>query len=234
MKSDNLTSNSIPDEFGKEQLKFLLKIKDYESKNELSRFLLIASFGGILSIIAGFMELIFYKFFNTDVIFFQFNLLNNPEPILLLAVWIVTIFPLLIIIIFTSGTSGIINWNKTYRIIGYIAIILFSLSEMTILLIGEEQLQIIPLIWGIYIFIGFLLAGLLMNRLENQSFVAKLLYLLGVMILANSFVSYIILDLKLAMFYMLSSCGIFLVFSACFVYVFVIKYSILENFLLIK
>ena len=225
-----LAVNTIPEDFGKEQLQFLTRIKDYETKNEITRFLLITSFGGILSIIAGFIEFVFYKFYNTDVIFFQFNFSSNPEPVLLLAVWILTIFPFIIILIFTIGTPGLINWNRTYRNIGYIAITLFLLSEITVLAIGENFIHFVPLIWGSYILLGFILAGLLMYKLEKQPFVERILILLGVLAFINSFVAYLFLDPNLVMFYMLTSYGVVMIVSACIMYFLEVKYSIFKRF----
>ena len=224
---NNLDTSISSDEFGKEQMEFLQKIKNYENRNELHRYLLITSFGGIITLIGGFVEYIFYKFFSTDAVFFQFTLTNSPDPILLLSIWILNIFPLIIIFVFTKGTSGVINWNHTYKLIGYIAILFFIFSEFTIFVLGKTQLRIIPLIWGFYIFFGFIIAGFLMKRLEKEIFVEKLLFTLGILSLLNSFFSYLFLDQILAMFYMLSSFGIFLIILTSIIYLLDNKISII-------
>ena len=220
-----MSQKVIPDEFGKDQLKILSKIEVYENKNELSRFLLITSFGGLLCIIAGILELVFYKFYQTDVVYFQYKFLNNSEPVLLLAVWILTIFPIAIIIVFTAGTSGIVNWNKTYRIIGPIAIVLYFSCEVLIVLLGEDEIKVIPLLWGIFIFIGFILASYLMLRLEHQSKLSKILILLGILV---SFVTYLFIDSELAMFSMLTGFGVIMTVVAITIHLLETKYSILE------
>ena len=224
-----LSSSNPTDQFGKDQIKFLLKIKEYETKNEFNRFLLITSFGGILSIIAGFIELIFYKFYSKDVIFFQFNFFQSSDPVLLGAIWILTIFPILVIILFTTGTTGIINWNKTYKNIGYIAIILFVLSELSILFASEDHMELIPIIWGFYIFVGFLIAGTLMYKYEKQLFLARLLIFYGIVSLANAFFSYLFIDKNLAMFYMLDSFGMLLVVTTGILYIFETRFTKIEN-----
>lgn len=223
-----MSQKVIPDEFGKDQLKILSKIEVYENKNELSRFLLITSFGGLLCIIAGILELVFYKFYQTDVVYFQYKFLNNSEPVLLLAVWILTIFPIAIIIVFTAGTSGIVNWNKTYRIIGPIAIVLYFSCEVLIVLLGEDEIKVIPLLWGIFIFIGFILASYLMLRLEHQSKLSKILILLGILVLIDSFVTYLFIDSELAMFSMLTGFGVIMTVVAITIHLLETKYSILE------
>ncbi len=215
--------------FGKEQLKFLLKIKSYENKNELNRFLLIVSFGGLLSIIAGFLELVFYEFLDTDVLFFQYDIVNNPKPILLFAVWILTIFPVLIILIFTTGTSGIINWNRTYRFISVVAIICYFTAEGLIVFLGKSKTEFIPIIWGVFIFLGFLLASVLILKLEKQSKVALLLLVLGIIVLIDSILSYVIFSPKEVMFYMLTGFGIIMTASAGSIYLLEEKYGILDS-----
>ena len=224
-----LYSNNQTDKFGKEQIKFLLKIKEYETKNEFNRFLLLTSFGVILSIIEGFIELVFYKFYTKDVFFFEFIFFQSSDPGLLGAIWIITIFPLLVIILFTTGTTGIINWNKTYKNIGYIAIILFILSELSILFMGQEQMELIPIIWGFYIFVGFIVAGTLMYKYEKQLFLARLLIFYGIVSLANAFFSYIFIEKILAMFYMLDSFGMLLVITTGILYIFETRFTRIEN-----
>lgn len=211
-------NNNIPSDFGKEQLEFLSKIERYENRNEMSRFLLISSFGGILCLIAGILELVFYKFYKMDVVFFQYNLLNNPEPVLLFGVWVLTIFPLLIIVIFTWGTSGIINWNKTYRIIGKIAILLFLFSELTILILGEDNSNYIPIVWGMYIFIGFMIASYLMLKFEDQGNLSKYLFILGFIVLIWSLITYVFIDPEIAMFALLTGFGIAMTISGGLIY----------------
>ncbi len=224
-----LNQSPIHESFGKEQLEFLARIEQYENKNELSRFLLITSFGGLLSIIGGILELFFYKFYNIDVLFFQYHFFQNPDPALLVAVWILTIFPLLIIIIFTSGTSGIVNWNKTYRIIGFLAIILFFCSELVIVGLGEENTKLIPIIWGMFIFIGFNLASFLMLKLEHQLKLAKVLFLLGFLVLLDSILTYFFVQTNLAMFVLLTGFGIMMTIMALIFNLLESKFSILET-----
>ena len=218
---------AIPDEFSN-QLKFLSKIEVYENKNELSRFLLITSFGGLLCIISGILELVFYKFYQTDVVYFQYKFLNSSEPILLLAIWVLTIFPILIIIVFTAGTSGIVNWNKTYRIIGPIAIVLFFSCEALIVLLGEDQIKVIPLLWGLFIFIGFILASYLMKRFEQQTKLSIILIALSIFVLIDSIVTYLFIESDLAMFSMLTGFGVIMTVVAIIVHLLETKYSILE------
>ncbi len=169
------------------------------------------------------------KLGNIDVLFFQYHFFQNPDPALLVAVWILTIFPLLIIIIFTSGTSGIVNWNKTYRIIGFLAIILFFCSELVIVGLGEENTKLIPIIWGMFIFIGFNLASFLMLKLEHQLKLAKVLFLLGFLVLLDSILTYFFVQTNLAMFVLLTGFGIMMTIMALIFNLLESKFSILET-----
>ena len=211
------------------QLKFLSKVENYETKVEFNRFLLITSFGGLLCIMAGILELFFYKFYNLDVVYFQYNFLDSPDMSLLIAVWIMTIFPLLIIIIFSRGTSGIINWNKAYRTIGLVAIILFFLCELFILLIGKSNSKFIPLIWGIFIFLGMILASYLINIIERQKKVAYILLFLGACILIDALFVYLFIDIKLSMFTMLINFGVIMTGLTAFFYLFESRYQIINH-----
>ena len=207
----------------------LSKIESYENKNELYRFLLILSFGGLLSILAGFLELVFYEFFDTDVLFFQYNFSNSSKPVFLYAVWIITIIPVLIILIFTTGTSGFINWNKTYRFIGLVAIICYFSADAVILILGKSKTDLIPLIWGIFLFLGFLSAAFLIYNLEKQSKVAIILILFGIIILTISMIVFLFVEDKLAMFYMLTSFGVLMTVSAGLMYLLETRFAVLES-----
>jgi hypothetical protein len=201
----------------KPQIEILEKIELWETKTEFNRFLLIAVFVGFISIIAGWMEFISFRINGTNLVFFQFGFLDNTfsdEPVLFFSIWLITIIPILIIIVFSSGSSGFITWNKAYRIIGIIAIFLYFSAELSSLLLGKSNSELIPIVWGLFLFLGFIIAGELLYRLENQSELRVGLFLTGILALLLGVIA-IFLEQKLAMFFLLTSLGIILtIFSS--------------------
>jgi len=147
-------------------LEILDKIIAFEKKTEFNRYLMYISIVGFIGIIGGWIEFISYHFLGVDVTFFIFGVTGNPdlspvaEPVLFLSLWLIYLLPVIAILIFTMGiTPGIINWNKSYRSIGFIAIGLFVLTQILILVLGISNSQFIPLVWGGMICIGFVLAS---------------------------------------------------------------------------
>ena len=101
---------------------------------------------------------------------------------------------------------------------------------MTVLILGESNIDFVPFIWGGYIFAGFILAGLLMDKLEHQPLIEKILFLLGFLAFTNSVIAYVFLNPEIVMFYMLTSYGVVMIISACIIYFLEIKYSIFKRF----
>ena len=104
-------------------LKILDKIEDFSIKSEFSNIYVIMAFGGFLTIVAGFMEYFFSQIYGIDAAFFVFvqtgieELHPSAEPLLYISVLLLHLSPVLIIVVFSSGSSGFVNWNESYRTI---------------------------------------------------------------------------------------------------------------------
>lgn len=144
-------------------LEILDKIVAFEEKMEYNRLILFISLAGFVGIIGGWIEYVCYRFLSVDSTFLILGLSPVAEPVLFYGLWLIYLFPLIGVIIFTAGLSpGFINWNKTYRNIGVIVIGLFTLTHLLVLLVGyidSFDSQFIPTVWGSTICIGFFLAG---------------------------------------------------------------------------
>ena len=138
----------------KPHLEILEKVAQFEEKREFNRFLLVFTFAGFISIIGGWIEYVFYRLFEISSTFFifgltgQYELAPTSEPILFLSIWLIYLIPITGIIIFTLGSPGFINWNRSYRIIGATIIVLFLTTHLTIIILGIPNSKLIPGVWN--------------------------------------------------------------------------------------
>ena len=185
-------------------LDMLEKVGKFERKSEFKRFLLILCVAGFVSTVGGFVAFIFNRFLGVDPTFFMFNMTDNPdlaptnEPALFLSVWLIYLIPIISIIIFSTGSTGIINWNRSYRIIASIAIILFCLVHFTILILGVSNAQFIPLIWGIAVCIGFVAARWPLGNVTENSNLLNGLTIFEIISLVLGFVTALWLPTRIA------------------------------------
>jgi hypothetical protein len=185
-------------------LDMLEKVVKFEKKSEFKRFLLILCVGGFVSTVGGFIAFVFNRFLGVDPTFFMFNMTDNPdlaptnEPALFLAVWLLYLIPIMSIIVFSTGSTGIINWNRSYRIIASMAIILFFLVHITILVLGVSNAEFIPLIWGIAVCIGFVAARWPLSDVTENSNLLNGLAIFGVLALVLGAVAALWLPVRIA------------------------------------
>ena len=196
----------------KPHLEILEKVQKFERKAEYNRFLLILTISGFIVIIGGWVSHIINRFLGTDPTFFIFGMTGNSdisplnEPILFFTVWLLYAIPILSIITLTTGSSGILSWNKAYRKIGIIAVSLFFAVQVIILVLGVQNIEVIPLIWGAFSSIGFFLSGYILYQETSIKSTRVSLYLFGVMCLILGILSFVFIPNELAMLFF----GIFL------------------------
>ncbi|MFX0183109.1 MAG: hypothetical protein ACFE95_08525 [Candidatus Hodarchaeota archaeon] len=205
-------------------LEILDRVINFEKKVEYSRFLLFIALAGFIGIIGGFIEYICYRFLGVDATFFIFGVTGNPdlaptaEPILFFSLWLLYLIPILGAGIFTLGTPGIINWNKTYRIIGLIAIGLFILTHFLVVLVGIPNSKLIPIIWGLAISCGFLLTSYFLTSETKSKIIQLGLSIFGIIALILGIFSSIIFPLELAMFLFCLIFGLLLIITSIIAY----------------
>jgi len=208
----------------KPHLEILEKIQEFEQKTEYNRFLLILTISGFIVIIGGWISYVIHRFLGTDPTFFMFGMTGNPdlsplnEPILFLTVWLLYAIPILSIITLTTGSSGIISWNKAYRKIGIIAVSLFFVIQVIILILGIQYMNVIPLIWGTISSVGFLIAGRILLQETKLKNIVTPLNLFGGMSLFLGILSFIFIDNELAMLFFSIFLGVSLSLSGFLVY----------------
>ena len=129
---------------------------------------------------------------------------NNPdltptnEPALFITVWLLYLIPIISIIVFSTGSTGIINWNKSYRFIALMAIILFLLVHVTILILGVSNAKFIPLIWGIAVCIGFVASRYPLSNVTGNSNLLNGLTIFGIIALILGVVASLFLPVRIA------------------------------------
>jgi hypothetical protein len=208
----------------KPHLKILEKVQKFERKAEYNRFLLILTISGFVVIIGGWVSYIFHRFLGTDPTFFMFGMTGNPdlspihEPILFSTIWLLYAIPILSIISLTTGSSGILSWNKAYRKIGIIAVGLFFVVQVIILILGVQYMNVIPLIWGTVSSAGFLLSGRIMYQETKMRSTKTSLNLLGVMSLFLGILSFSFIPNEVAMLFLTIFLGVTLSLSGFLVY----------------
>ncbi|MHA2095791.1 MAG: hypothetical protein ACW98F_14315, partial [Candidatus Hodarchaeales archaeon] len=176
----------------------------FQYKAEFNRFLLILNISGFIAIIGGWISYIFNRFMGVDPTFFIFGVTGDPslapteEPILFLSVWLVYLVPILSAIIFSTGSTGIINWNKSYTRIGILAFSLFLLAHITIVIFGVENNKFIPIVWAFLICVGFILSSKFLYEETGNSRVRGGLIIFGVVALLLGLIVVIIVPVELA------------------------------------
>jgi hypothetical protein len=173
----------------KPHLDILEKVEQYQHKAEFNRFLLVLTIAGFIAIIGGWISYIFNRFLNVDPTFFIFGVTGNPnlspmkEPILFISVWLLYLIPILSAISFSTGTTGIVNWNKAYKQVGILAILLFLVAHIIIVFLGMKNSQYIPLVWGLLVCIGFILSSWFMYEETDNSKLRGGLVIFGIIAL---------------------------------------------------
>ncbi|MFX0087305.1 MAG: hypothetical protein ACFFAU_16765 [Candidatus Hodarchaeota archaeon] len=219
----------------KPQLEILEKVVKFEEKREFNRFLLVFTFAGFISIVGGWIEYVFYRLFGISSTFFIFGqtgeseLAPTAEPILFGSIWLIYLIPISGIVIFTLGSPGFINWNKSYRLVGAATIILFLITHITIILIGIPNSKLIPGVWGTLICIGFLFASkILSNEFSNKSIQLGLIFF-GLTAFILGLVSILLLPEELGMLFFCCVFGLLLTISGMITYFNVGRVNILPE-----
>lgn len=208
----------------KPHLEILEKVQRFERKAEYNRFLLILTISGFIVIIGGWISYVIHRFLDTDPTFFMFGMTGNPdlspliEPILFSTVWLLYGIPILSIIILTTGSSGILSWNKAYRKIGALAVSLFFAIQVIILLLGTQNMNAIPLIWGTTSSVGFLISGRILLQETKLKNTVTPLNLFSVMSLLLGILSFILIPIEVAMLFFSIFLGLTLSLSGFLVY----------------
>jgi hypothetical protein len=208
----------------KPHLEILEKVEQFEEKREFNRFLLVFTFAGFISIIGGLIEYAFYRLFEISSTFFIFGLTGQSElaptsePILFFSIWLIYLIPISGIIIFTLGSPGFINWNKSYRIIGAATIVLFLITHLIIVILGITNSKLIPGVWGTLICIGFLFASkILSNEFSNRPIQLGLI-VFGLFAFGLGLVSVLLLPEELSMLFFCYVFGLLLTISGMLTY----------------
>ena len=172
-----------------QHLDMLEKVTKYERKNEFNRFLLILCVGGYVTFIGGWVAYIFNSLYNVDPSFFLFNLTGDPalsptsEPVLFITVWLIYLIPIVSVIVFSTGSTGIINWNRAYRNIALLAIILFFLVHILLLIAGLQNMKYFPAIWGFVVCLGFVISSWFIKPVTENMFILNGLIVFGIIAL---------------------------------------------------
>ena len=202
----------------------LERVEKYQRKAEFNRFLLILTIAGFVAIIGGWISYVFNRFVGVDPTFFIFGATGDPslapdkEPILFLSVWLVYLVPILSAMTFSTGSTGIINWNKAYKRIGILAFFLFLLAHIIIVLMGVTNSKLIPIVWGTLVCVGFLVSSRLLFLETNNSKVRTGLIVIGVITLILGLIIAIIVSVELAQLLFCSILGVILSFSGIISY----------------
>jgi len=216
----------------KPHLEILEKVETFEKKRELNRLLLFFAIAGFISIIGGWIEYVFYRLFDISSTFFIFGMTGQAElaptvePILFFSIWLIYLIPISGIIIFTLGTPGFINWNKSYRIIGATAIVLFIVAHITILFFGTSNSKLISGVWGTAICVGLLFTSqILAKEIDNKSIRLGLIAF-SLIVFALGLITVIMIPEEESMLFFGSVFGILLTISGMTTYIKVGKANI--------
>jgi len=216
----------------KPHLEILEKVETFEKKRELNRLLLFFAIAGFISIIGGWIEYVFYRLFDISSTFFIFGMTGQAElaptaePILFFSIWLIYLIPISGILIFTLGTPGIVNWNKSYRIIGATAIVLFIVAHITILFFGTSNSKLISGVWGTAICVGLLFTSqILAKEIDNKSIRLGLIAF-SLIVFALGLITVIMIPEEESMLFFGSVFGILLTISGMTTYIKVGKANI--------
>lgn len=216
----------------KPHLEILEKVEKFEKKRELNRLLLFFAVAGFISIIGGWIEYVFYRLFDLSSTFFIFgmtgqtNLAPTAEPILFFSIWLIYLIPISGIFIFTLGTPGFINWNKSYRVVGATAIVLFIVAQLTILFVGILNSKLIPGVWGTALCVGLLVTSQILSKEIDNKSIRLGLIAFSLIALALGLIAVIVIPEEEGMLFFGSVFGIFLTISGMTTYIKVGKTNI--------
>ena len=205
-------------------LEILEKVQKFERKAEFNRFLLILTISGFIVFIGGWVSYIFHRFLATDPTFFMFGMTGYPdlspinEPILFATTWLLYAIPILSIITLTTGSSGMLSWNRAYRKIGIIALSLFFVVQVIILILGTQNMDAIPLIWGTISSLGFFYSGRILYRETKVKRTVRSLDLFGAMAFFLGILSFVLVPSELAMLFLSIFLGVTLSLSGFLLY----------------
>ncbi|MHA2138018.1 MAG: hypothetical protein ACW98G_09085 [Candidatus Hodarchaeales archaeon] len=208
----------------KSHIDILEKVEKYQHKAEFNRFLLILSISGFIAIIGGWISYIFNRFMGVDPAFFIFGVTGDPslaptqEPVMFLSVWMLYLVPIVSAISFSTGSTGIINWNKAYKRIGILALSLFILAHIMIVLLGVNNSEFITIIWGLLACVGFVISSKLLFVETGNPKVRSGLIILGAISLFLAIIIVIVVPIELAQLLFGSILGIILSFSGIISY----------------
>jgi len=216
----------------KPHLEILEKVETFEKKRELNRLLLFFAIAGFISIIGGWIEYVFYRLFDISSTFFIFGMTGQAElaptaePILFFSIWLIYLIPISGIIIFTLGTPGFINWNKSYRIIGATAILLFIVGHITILFFGTSNSKLIPGVWGTALCVGLLFTCQILAKEIDNKFIQLGLITFSLIAFALGLITVIVIPEEVGMLFYGCVFGILLTISGMMTYIKVGKTNI--------
>lgn len=198
-------------------LEILDRVITFEKKVEYNKFLQYLALAGFIAIIGGFIEFISYRFLGVDTTFFIFGQTGDPqlapteEPVLFVSLWLIHLMPVLAGVAFTIGAPGIISWNKAYRKISFIAVVLFISNQLLVLLAGISNSGLIPIIWGVSLFIGFILAGRILYSAVKIKIIQTEMLIAGTVGIILAIISSVVFPLNLKMFFFCTMFGLLLI-----------------------
>ncbi len=209
----------------KPHLEILEKVMVFEQRKEFNRFLLLLTIAGFIAIIGGWIEYAFYRLFNMSSIFFIWGQTGQPEltptaePVLFFSIWLIYLLPISSIFIFTMGSPGFINWNKSYRMTGATAITLFFLTHITILILGISNSKFIPGIWGTMVCIGFLISSKILSSVISKKTIQYGLVLFSAASFILGLISTFLIEEEIGMFFFCCVFGLLLTISSMITYI---------------
>lgn len=196
------------------------KVESFEKKSEFNRLLLVLTSIGFISVIAGLLEYFFYRFIGCDATFFIFNTVDSTslspadEPVIFFSTWLIHLLPLLIAFIFSTGSTGVLNWNKAYRIIGIIILVVAVLTEVIVLIIGIQNSIFIPIVWGSAFCFCFFFSSWILPKYTEIYRLRGYFAVLGIISVVIGLISSIFVPVEMSMFFFCSSIGLILSFSS--------------------
>ncbi|MHA2305274.1 MAG: hypothetical protein ACXACU_07750 [Candidatus Hodarchaeales archaeon] len=216
----------------KPHLEILEKVMVFEQKKEFNKFLLVLTITGFITIFGGWIEYAFYRLFGISSIFFiwgqtgQSELTPTAEPVLFFSIWLIYLVPILSIVIFTLGSPGFINWNKSYRIVGIITIMLFFFTHITVLTLGVSNSKLIPGVWGTMICIGLLITSRILSAVISTNLMQNGLVMFAIVSFGLGLISVVLVEETLGMFFFCCILGLLLTISGMITYIKIGKVNI--------
>lgn len=177
-----------------ETTEIIKKIHDFEINKEINKFFLILFIAGYIGILSSFIEYFFHYFYELDVTFYIFQdigshsiLSISSQPLLFIIIWSLHVLPLFGIILYNSEKTGLIDFTRVYKKIFILAVFLFIVAELGVLFFSNDNLKVIPIIWGFAIAIGLSITGYLFYRNFSIRLIAYTMYLCSILIVVEVF-----------------------------------------------